>query len=260
MNLSKYQDGFTTIQLSRDDGILEMRLHTDGGSLQWSRTTHAELAEAFLHIAHDDENKVLILTGSGDSFSGPSVAPGGTRRAMGDQSAAQWHGVFTEGRRLIFNLLDIEIPVIGAINGPAYRHPELPLLSDIVLASENVVIQDAAHFQGGLVPSDGVHVAFPALMGVTRARYFLMTGQVLSAQQALDFGLVNEVLPAGQLDARARELAEGLLLQTDLVRRYSRLILTEELKDRMRRLLGYGLALEGLAVMDGNGRQREASS
>lgn len=49
-------------------------------------------------------------------------------------------------------------------------------------------------------------------------------------------------------------------MQTELVRRYSRLILTEELKDRMRRLLGYGLALEGLAVMDGNGRQREASS
>lgn len=252
MKFEEYRDAFTTIALKREDGILEMRVHTDDGPLVWSRHTHNELAEAFLAVANDAGNEVVILTGTGDVFSGPSVVPGSSRRDMGPQSADEWNEVFTVGKRLLFNLLDIEVPVIGAINGPAYRHPELPLLSDIVLASDEAVIQDAPHFQGGVVPGDGVHVAFPALMGVTRARYFLTTGQVLTAAQALDFGLVNELLPLPQLLPRAWELARKLLEQPTLVRRYTRILLTEDLKDRMRRQLGYGLAIEGLAVMSGN--------
>jgi hypothetical protein len=91
------------------------------------------------------------------------------------------------------NLLNIEVPVIAAINGPAVRHAEIPLLSDIVLASENATIQDSAHFNGGLVPGDGVHIVFPLLMGTNRGRYFLLTGQVLDATEADPAGQQAEI-------------------------------------------------------------------
>ena len=138
--------------------------------------------------------------------------------------------------------------MISAINGPAVRHAEIPLLCDIVLAAEEATFQDSAHFSGGLVPGDGVHVVFPLLMGTNRARYFLLTGQILTAAEARDVGLVNEVLPRQKLLPRAWEVARQLLQRPPLIRRYARVLMTQDLKRRMHDLLGYGLALEGLAA------------
>ena len=95
-----------------------------------------------------------------------------------------------------------------------------------------------------------MHIIYPLLMGLNRARYFLLTGQTLSAQQALEYGLVNEVLPKERLLPRAWELAEQLAQQPPLVLRYSRVLLTQHLKSRLHDLLGYGLALEGMGTMD----------
>ena len=136
--------------------------------------------------------------------------------------------------------------MIGAINGPALRHSELPLLSDIVLAAEEATFQDSAHFVNGLVPGDGMHIVYPLLLGLNRARYFLLTGQTISAAEAQQMGLVNEVLPREELLPRAWALAEQLAQQPPLVLRYSRVLLTQQLKRQMQDILGYGLALEGL--------------
>ena len=121
-------------------------------------------------------------------------------------------------------------------------------MCDIVLASETASFQDSAHYAGGLVPGDGVHVVFPMIMGLNRGRYFLLTGQVLDAAEALEIGLVNEVLPPAELLPRAWELARQLMLQPEMNRRYSRLLLTEQLRRQLNELLPYGLALEGLAI------------
>ncbi|GAB3588341.1 enoyl-CoA hydratase/isomerase family protein [Amycolatopsis endophytica] len=247
-NFPAYRDRYRTIRMDRTDGILEVHFHTDGGPLQWSLLAHHEFEDAFLEIGRDRDNDVVILTGTGEAFSGPAIEPGKhpNRRTMTPESydPIQW-----EGRQLLPNLLAIEAPVIAAINGPAVRHAEIPLVSDIVLASADTYFQDTAHFPGGMVPGDGMHVVMPLLMGPTRGRYFLFTGQKLAAAEARDIGLVNEVLPREELLPRARELAELLLRQPRLVRRYSRTVLTEELRQRLHGLLGYGLALEGLARM-----------
>ena len=242
-----YRDKYAAISMRREDGILELTLGTDGGPLQWGRQPHAELEEAFLNIGRDRENQLVIMTGTGDEFSGP-VAEAESNRAAHRQSPDEWAELGWESNRLLTNLLAIDVPMISAVNGPATRHAELPVMCDIVLASENASFQDSAHYAGGLVPGDGVHVVFPMIMGLNRGRYFLLTGQVLDAHEALQAGLVNEVLSKERLLPRAWELARLIMQQPQMNRRYARLLLTEHLRRRMAELLPYGLALEGLAI------------
>lgn len=140
--------------------------------------------------------------------------------------------------------------MISAINGPALRHSELPLLCDIVLAAEEASFQDSGHFINGLIPGDGMHIIYPMLLGLNRGRYFLLTGQTIEAREAKELGLVSEVLPRQDLLPRAWELAEQLTKQSPLVLRYTRVLLTQYIKRQMHDLLGYGLALEGLGSAD----------
>jgi enoyl-CoA hydratase/carnithine racemase len=242
-----YAGKYKHIRMRREDGILELTVHTDGKPLRWGRMPHAELEEAFLNIGRDRGNQVVILTGIGEEFSGP-VPELAANRAYHHMDAQAWGELGWESKGLLTNLLAIDAPMISAVNGPAARHAELPIMCDIVLASENASFQDSAHFINGLVPGDGVHVAFPMAMGLNRSRYFLLTGQVIGAQEAKAVGLVNEVLPREQLLPRAWELARKILMQPELNRRYARILLTEKLRRQMNELLPYGLALEGLAI------------
>ena len=246
-NLEDYQEKYETISFRREDGILEVTLGTDGGPLKWGRQAHAELEEAFLNIGRDRENQLVILTGTGSEFSGPKAEPE-ANRAYHHQTPDEWGELGWEANKLHSNMLAIDVPMISAVNGPAVRHAELPVMCDIVLASETATFQDSAHFPGGLVPGDGVHVVFPMVMGLNRGRYFLLTGQVLDAAEALEVGLVNEVLPKDKLMPRAWELAAKIMEQPELNRRYSRILLTEDLRRRMHEYLPYGLALEGLCI------------
>jgi enoyl-CoA hydratase/carnithine racemase len=242
----EYAQKYSTIQMERRDGILQITFHTGGGPLEWGERPHAEFARAFADIGDDPENKVVIMTGTGDVFSGPRATPA-TRWRF---SARRWATTHREGQQLLRNLLEIEAPMISAINGPALRHSELPLLCDIVLAAEAAEFQDSGHFANDMVPGDGMHIVYPLILGMNRGRYFLLTGQVLSARQALEMGIVNEVLPRDKLLPRAWELADEIARRSPLVRRFTRVLLTRHITRMLDDLLGYGLALEGLGVVD----------
>jgi enoyl-CoA hydratase/carnithine racemase len=244
----QYANKYQTIKMRRQDGILEVQLHTNDGPLQWGRLPHAELEEAFLNISRDRENQVVILTGTGNQFSGPRIADSSANRTYHRHSPEDWAELAWESKGLLNNLLAIEVPMIAAVNGPAVRHPELPAMCDIVLAVPEAEFQDSAHYQGGLVPGDGVHVVFSMIMGLNRARYFLMTGQVLRAEEAKAFGLVNEIVPADKLMDRAWEHARQLLRQPAINRKFARVLVTEQLRRQIQELLPYGLALEALAA------------
>lgn len=248
--LSDYSDKYECIRMERRDGILQLTLHTDGGSLKWGLGPHRELPLAFYEIANDPENKVVILTGTGDEFSGPRVTNTGHPLFPKRPSMEVVDALVSEGKQGLMNFLNIDVPIISAINGPAWRHCELPLLADIVLAADTVQFQDSAHFTGGLVPGDGMHVVFPLLIGVNRGRYFLLTGQTLDARKAQELGIVAEVLPRDKLMPRAWELAESIAKQPKSLVRLSRAVLTEYIKRHMQELLGFGLYVEMLALMD----------
>lgn len=241
----QYRDRYQNIRLERDDGILTMTFHTKGRSLVWSATAHEELGYCFTDVGADRDNKVVIMTGTGESFCSEIDAGSFKLSTAGD-----WDLTFYDGRRLLINLLDIEVPVISAINGPARIHPEIPVLSDIVIASETALFQDAPHFMSGIVPGDGAHVVWPHVLGPNRGRYFLLMGQEIDAQTAMSYGVVNEVLPADKLLGRAREIARYIAEKPALARRYTRVALTQRIKRLMHEGLGYGLAMEALAAVD----------
>jgi enoyl-CoA hydratase/carnithine racemase len=86
------------------------------------------------------------------------------------------------------------------------------------------------------------------LMGMNRGRYFLYTAQTISAQQALDLGLVSELHPKDKVLTRGWEHARNLMKQSALNRKYTRWVLTEPLRRQMNDVLGFGLAMEGLVI------------
>ena len=171
-----------------DDGILLMRCHTNGGSLVWDWKAHDEMSDAFADVAGDRDIKVLVHTGTGENYNADwGRAPAGAStqpqyRALGDEA-----GLYTldekawYGRSLVENALAVEVPVISVVNGPCNIHSEVPLLGDIVLASEDAYFQDLAHFPRGMVPGDGQHVIWNFIVGHNRGRYFLLTGMKLTA-------------------------------------------------------------------------------
>ncbi len=244
VKLEEYENKYETVKFERRNGILQVTFHSHGGSLKWGGPAHGEFGYAFADIGSDPENRVVIITGTGDDYCAEFE---GTRRR---RTPKTWDLTYWEGKRLLTNLLEIEVPIIGAVNGPALIHAEIPVMSDIVLASENATFQDAPHFPRGVVPGDGVHVIWPLLLGQNRGRYFLLTGQTLSAKEAQELGVVAEVLPRDRLLPRAWELAEQLAEKPDLTIRYSRVAMTLQLKRQMQDMLGYGLAIEGLAAVD----------
>jgi enoyl-CoA hydratase/carnithine racemase len=249
MRLSEYQSRYDTIKFERTDGVLELTIHTRGGEAMWgtsAQSLHNELGRAFADIARDAENKVLLLTGSGRSF---IASMDRQERAPESTLAAMWPRIYAEGVALLENLLAVPVPVIAAVNGPALIHAEIAVLSDIVLAAEHAEFADLAHIPGGTVPGDGVQTVWPMLLGPNRGRYFLLTGERISAVEALRLGVVGEVLAADRLMPRARELAQQLARLPTQTLRHTRRVLVRHLRKRLAEDLDLGLAVEALATL-----------
>jgi enoyl-CoA hydratase/carnithine racemase len=237
--------------VDRDDaGVLTILMHSDGGACVWGGGPHRELADLFGLVAQDRQARIVIVTGTGDDF---IVLPEGGAEAIarGSVPARAWDRVMREGNRLIHSLLDVEVPMIAAVNGPAVVHSEIALLCDIVLASDTAVFADAAHFPSGLVPGDGMQVVWPALLGPNAGRYLLLTGQELTARRAHELGVVGEVLPQREVMPRARELAWRLAANNPTLLRATRQVLTRPLKRAMADDLPLGLALEAFTSLSG---------
>ena len=148
-----------------------------------------------------------------------------------------------DGRvNLIALIQDIEIPTIGVINGPTL-HSELLLMCDITICTEDTVIIDP-HFTAGAVPGDGIHSCFIELLGVKRAAWSLLMSEKIDARKALEWGMVNEVVPRDQLLDRAREIAGHIMKQHRVVRRMSTQVVRRPWKQRLVDDLDGGFAME----------------
>ncbi|WP_267389231.1 enoyl-CoA hydratase/isomerase family protein [Sphingomonas sp. GC_Shp_3] len=241
-----YRDAFPNARLTRkDNGVLEVALHTGGGKLVFNGHTHEQFVELFHQIGEDRDNRAVILTGTGDAFM-DTIDPEG----FDFFSPQGYDKILREGRKVLSNILDIEVPMITALNGPVLLHSEYALLTDIILATPETVFQDKPHFEFGIVPGDGVHLLWPHVIGSIRGRYFLLTRQVLDAETAKSYGAVNEIVPADRLLARAHEIADGIAALPPLTGRYTRMAITQPLRRLIDEGTGYGLALEGISAAD----------
>src|SRR5947209_15731413 len=129
---ASYFDSYQNLAMERtESGILTVRLHTDGGPIVFTGQTHHDLPRAVAEIGDDRENKVVILTGTGDVFMDEIDGA-----SLGEIfKPAEWDKIYWEGRRVLQRLLEIEAPIIAAVNGPATVHSEYVLLADITVAS-----------------------------------------------------------------------------------------------------------------------------
>lgn len=241
-----YRDRYRNIALERDErGVLQIRFHTGNGPFVWSEESHEELGDCFATVGADRANRVIVMTGTGGVWCETI-----NFASFKLNNPAEWDHTFYDGRKLLQNLLAIEVPVISAINGAARIHPEIPVMSDIVIAAETAVFQDAPHFMGGIVPGDGAHVVWTHVLGPNKGRYFLLMGEELGAAEALARGVVGEVVPRDHVLSRALEIAADFASKTDLTLRYSRVVLTQKYRRLLDEGLGLGLALEALAAVD----------
>src|SRR5580658_10267755 len=241
-----YRESFPNAYLTRKpNGVLEVRLHTQGAKLIFNGHTHEQFVDLFHAIGEDRENRVVILTGTGEAFMDTIDGDG-----FDFVTPQGYDKILREGTKTLFNILDIEVPMITALNGPVLLHSEYALLTDIVLATPETVFQDFPHPAFGIVPGDGMHIVWPEVIGSIRGRYFLLTQQKLDADTAKAWGVVNEIVPADRLLARAHEIAEAIAKMPPLTSRYTRVALTQKLRRLIDEGVGYGLALEGISAAD----------
>jgi enoyl-CoA hydratase/carnithine racemase len=227
-----------TVDVDRDAGVTRLTLHTDGGPLVWSARAHRELTEVFAWVSTDKDTKVVLLTGTGDTFCSEIDVTG-----FADMS---WDDIRWEGRHMLANLDAIDVPVVSAVNGPALIHSEIPVMGDVVLAAEHAEFADRAHFAvRNTVPGDGVNIIWGELLGPTRAKYFLLTGQAIAADEALRLGVVNEVLPAADLQRRAAELSAQLAERTLPILRYTKAAISIGFRRGLREHISHGLGVQG---------------
>src|ERR1700723_2891334 len=241
-----YRDSFPNARLARSKtGVLEVALHTDGGTLVFNGHTHEQFVDLFHAIGSDRDNRVVILTGTGDAFMEQITLDG-----FDFFTPQGYDKIYREGKKILMNILDIEVPLIAAVNGPVRLHSEYILLADVVLATPSTVFQDKPHFDLGIVSGDGVHLLWQEAIGTVRGRYFILTQQELDAETAKDWGAVNEIIPADKLLPRAREIAEGLAKLPPLTTKYTRIGMTQKLRRIIDEGVTLGLALEGISAAD----------
>ena len=229
----------------RDDGVLLVQAHTQDGPIRLNVQNHRSLGQVLKVVGADPENEVLILTGSGEDFMMASDAGGFD---LEDEDLEYWayEYAYKDGRINVSALVnDLEIPTIGLLNGPGF-HTEIVLMCDITLCTDDAVIFDL-HYDIGSVPADGIHNAFQELLGVKRAAYALLTGEAIDAAQALEYGLVNEVVPREELIERAYVIADHIMSQPRVTRRLTTQIVRRPWKRRIADDLdgGFGIQMFG---------------
>lgn len=185
--------------------VVELTLNRPGALNAMSRRLVSDLAQAIQDVSRDDTVRAIVLTGAGRAF-----CCGLDLKELSEDIGAigkfDWHGP----NSLLSVARACPHPIISAVNGFAITGGlELALLGDFLIASDTAKFADT-HARMGITPSWGLTQVLPRLIGVNRARQMSLTGGFVDANTALQWGLVNEVVPANQLLERAHALAEQI--------------------------------------------------
>jgi enoyl-CoA hydratase len=197
------------VRLRRTGPILRATITNPAKKNAVNAGVAGDLDRLWRDVDADDEIRVVVLAGEGEAFcSGLDLSriangdtPGTARR-----SKAAAKGI----RDRIWDILDCETPTIAKVRGPAYgMGVNIALACDFVIAADDARFCDN-HIKNGITAGDGGVPLFPLLVGFRRAKEMLMLGEPISGKEAAEIGLINQSVPAEQLDAATGALAQRL--------------------------------------------------
>lgn len=204
---------FENLLFSAKDGVATLSFHRPKALNALNEATLHELRMALLYVEQhaagregEDQIDVLILTGSGEK----SFVAGADILEMKNKSVEEGEAFARFGQTVSRAIELLPQPVIAAVNGFALGGGcEFALACDFILASENAVFGQP-EVALGIIPGFGGTIRLARVVGLARARELIYTGRKIRAADALRIGLVNEVVPAGELIARAHAIAEEM--------------------------------------------------
>jgi len=205
MDYSTYHD----LKIRRlEPGIVEIVMGEEGAKLSTATAgMHAELARIWLDVDRDPETRVAILRGAGKGFSA------GGDLAMVEQITTDFAArarVWREARDLVYNVINCSKMVVSAMHGPAVGAGLVAgLLADVSIAARNARIIDG-HTRLGVAAGDHAAIVWPLLCGMAKAKYYLLTCEQISGEEAERIGLVSLCCEEGELQAKALEVARKL--------------------------------------------------
>ncbi len=244
---------FETLLLTRAGRRLTITLNRPEVLNAFGGPMHSEIIEALAFAGTDPDSDVIVLTGAGRAFSAGGDI-GGMQHFIANPD--EFTREIADAKRLVFTLLDIEKPVVARINGPAVGlGATIALFCDVTFAADTARIGDP-HVAIGLVAGDGGAVIWPQLVGFNRAKEFLLTGEMLTAERAAAIGLINHAVPEAELDARVDAFCERLLSGATQAIRWTKATVNLELKRIAHALMDPGLAYEALSQRSEEHRQR----
>jgi enoyl-CoA hydratase len=230
----------------RDNGVLWVELNRPERRNAITPPMHDELAPLFERIAIDRDVSVVVLTGAGDKAFCVGADFAGMQSNL-DAGYEDGHPHLMLGSaRIVRAQLAIPQPMIAAVNGDAIGlGATMALFCDIVLLAEHARIADP-HVKAGIVAGDGGAILWPLLLGLHRGKEYLLTGDIMTATEALQFGLGNHVYPKEQLAAEAEALAARLAAGPQVAIQFNKRLANADLLDRVNRLLDTSLAMEAI--------------
>jgi len=206
---------YTGLRLAKSQGIMTVTISNPGRRNAITGTQSEELTRIWDDVWRDPEVSVIILTGEGQDFcSGADVAglaqgaPGRAKPAPGQRAPV--NTVSRAAKKHVYGILECEKPIIAKVRGVAYgMGVNIALACDMVFAAPGARFCDS-HVKAGMVAGDGGVLLWPLLVGMHRAKEYLMTGEPVPAEKAAEIGLINACIPDDQLDAHVQALAEKL--------------------------------------------------
>ena len=232
---------YRSLRLTREGDVLVVAIeHPTSERNAVDALLHNELTQLFRELKREDEARAVLLTGRGRMFS----AGGDFNWFPQLDDLAKLEHLRRDAKQMIWDLLDVELPIVAALPGPAVGlGASIALLCDTIFMAPEATLVDP-HVRVGIVAGDGGVAIWPLVLGPARAKQYLLTGDPVSAEDAVRMGLANRVVPAEKLREEALAFAARLAAGAPLALRYTKQAVNKLLKDALNVAFDTSTALE----------------
>src|SRR6201985_228430 len=211
----------------RDNGVLLITMDRPDKYNAADEQMHSELARVWADVSADPQTRVAVITGAGRAFSaGGDLAM--VQRMAGDHDRVAH--MLKEMSDLVYNMVNCEKPIISAINGVAVvPGTVVALMPDIAICALDARLGDG-HVKLGVASGDHAAILWPLLCGMAKARYYLLTGEMITGEEAERLGMVSKAVPRDQVLAEALRVADSLATGSQPAIRWTKRALNNWLK------------------------------